>query len=215
MAMAHKPQPTEIQLHSKSRVLSLTFDDGSHFDLPCEYLRVFSPAAEAGIDERPVSGKEQVNITSIEPQGSYALCFVFDDGHDTGIYSWETLYRLGKQQQSNWENYLQRLVAHGIQRNSGADAAAGQRHISLLYFAYLANKMRKESDQLTLPADVDTVAKLLEHLKRRERERGYLLDAQHVRVTVNRAFAEPFTRIDDGDEIAITPVSPTPPAPPK
>lgn len=213
--MAQTPQPTNIQLHSKSHVLSLTFDDGSHFDLPCEYLRVFSPAAEVKADDKPVSGKEQVNITAIEPQGNYALSFVFDDGHDTGIYSWETLYNLGKQQHSNWQDYLQRLKAHGIERNSKADTTEQQRQVTILYFAYLVNKLRKESEELTLPGKIDTVEKLLEHLQRRERERGYLLAAEHIQVTVNREFAESFTRLDDGDEIGITPVTPTPPAAPK
>ncbi len=212
--MAQTPQPTNIQLHSKSRVLSLTFDDDSHFDLPCEYLRVFSPAAEVKADDKPVSGKQQVNITAIEPQGNYALSFVFDDGHDTGIYSWETLYNLGKQQQANWREYLQRLEAHGIERNSDADAAEQQRHVTILYFAYLVNKLRKESEQLTLPANIDSVEKLIEHLQRRERDRGYLLAAEHIQVTVNREFSESFTRLDDGDEIGITPVTPTPPAAP-
>lgn len=213
--MASTPQPTDIQLHSKSRVLSLTFNDGSHFDLPCEYLRVFSPAAEVRADEKPVSGKEQVNITAIEPQGNYALSFEFNDGHDTGIYSWETLYNLGKQQHSNWQEYLQRLKAHGIERNSGVNAIEHQRHVTILYFAYLANKLRKESEELTLPDKVDNVETLIEHLQRRERERGYLLAAEHIQVTVNREFAESFTRLDDGDEIGITPVTPTPPAPPE
>ncbi|MEN8212718.1 MAG: MoaD/ThiS family protein [Pseudomonadota bacterium] len=85
----------------------------------------------------------------------------------------------------------------------------------MLYFAYLVNKLRKESEELSLPKNVDNVESLLMHLQRRERERGYLLAAEHVRVTVNRAFAESFTRLDDGDEIGITPVTPTPPAPPK
>ena len=213
--MAQTLQPTDIQLHSKSRVLSLTFDDDSHFDLPCEYLRVFSPAAEVKADDKPVSGKEQVNIAAIEPQGNYALSFVFDDGHDTGIYSWKTLYNLGKQQHANWQEYLQRLKAHGIERNSGADATQQQRQITILYFAYLVNKLRKESEQLTLPDKVDSVEKLIEHLQRRERGRGYLLAAEHIQVTVNREFAESFTRLDDGDEIGITPVTPTPPAAPK
>jgi DUF971 family protein/molybdopterin converting factor small subunit len=213
--MAQTPQPTNIQLHSKSRVLSLTFDDDSHFDLPCEYLRVSSPAAEVKADDKPVSGKQQVNITAIEPQGNYALSFVFDDGHDTGIYSWETLYNLGKQQHANWQDYLQRLKAHGIERNSNADAGQQQRHVTILYFAYLVNKLRKESEELTLPEQVDTVEKLIEHLQRRERARGYLLAAEHIQVTLNREFSESFTRIDDGDEIGITPVTPTPPAAPK
>ncbi|MEA3301888.1 MAG: MoaD/ThiS family protein [Pseudomonadota bacterium] len=102
-----------------------------------------------------------------------------------------------------------------MEHNSEADAGQQQRHVTILYFAYLVNKLRKESEELTLPEQVDTVEKLIAHLQRRERDRGYLLAAEHIQVTVNREFSESFTRIDDGDEIGITPVTPTPPAAPK
>ena len=111
--------PTEISLHSKSRVLSITFSDGKQFNLPCEYLRVHSHAAEVRASGRPESGKENVNIDRIEPQGSYALRLVFDDGHDTGIYSWETLYDLGANYDRYWQEYLDRLEAAGLTRRSG------------------------------------------------------------------------------------------------
>ncbi|OQX31797.1 MAG: hypothetical protein B0D96_00430 [Candidatus Sedimenticola endophacoides] len=97
--------PVEINLHSKSRVLCIEFSDGSRFELPCEYLRVFSKAKEVRTSGAPVTGKEEVNITAIEPQGQYAVRLLFDDGHDTGIYSWDTLYELGVKHEQNWSVY--------------------------------------------------------------------------------------------------------------
>ncbi len=115
-----KPTPTEINLHQKSRILEIAFDDGSRFNLPCEYLRVYSPSAEvqghAPGQEKLETGKESVNITAIEPVGQYAVCIFFDDGHDTGIYAWDTLYHLGAHQQALWQSYLDRLQAAGYQR---------------------------------------------------------------------------------------------------
>ena len=209
--------PTEINLHRKSRVLSIVFDDGARFELPCEYLRVFSRAAEVLTSDEPVTGKEDVNIERIEPQGTYGVRLVFDDGHDTSIYSWGTLYDLGVNREANWQRYLGRLEELGIARDAAAagGAQAAPRHVRILYFAYLARKLLKESTDLELPPSVTDVASLLALLRRREGERGYLLADDNVRVTVNRQFAEPFTRIDAGDEVGIVPVSPTAPAPPR
>lgn len=206
------PTPTEINLHSKSRILSLSFSDGQRFELPCEYLRVHSPAAEVQARKTPESGKEKVNIDRIEPQGSYAVLIVFDDGHDTGIYSWETLYDLGLNRDKYWQAYLDKLAAAGKSRDTEGNE---QKKLTLLYFSYLANRMRKESEQVQPPASVSDVQSLLEWIRKKERERGYLFADEHVRVTVNREFAEPFTKLEDGDEVAIVPVSPNPPAAPK
>ena len=88
-----KVTPTEIQLHQKSRMLEIAFDDGEHFELSCEYLRVYSPSAEVmghGPGQEVLQiGKDDVNITAIEPVGNYAINLVFDDHHDAGLYSWE------------------------------------------------------------------------------------------------------------------------------
>lgn len=120
MSSAHKP--TDIKLHQKSRVLEITFDDGAHFELPCEYLRVYSPSAEVrghGPGQEVLQiGKENVNITGIEPVGNYAIQLDFDDGHNTGIYSWDTLYTLGTEQEALWAEYLQNLKDAGHQRKS-------------------------------------------------------------------------------------------------
>jgi len=112
--------PTLIKLHSQSRILELGFNDGSHFELSCEYLRVFSPSAEVrghGPGQEVLQvGKQDVAITAIEPVGNYAVKLVFDDGHDSGLYSWAVLYRLGIDQERNWQDYLQRLELAGHQR---------------------------------------------------------------------------------------------------
>ncbi len=116
------PRPTEIKLHQQSRVLEVSFDDGAHYKLPCEYLRVYSPSAEVrghGPGQEVLQlGKEAVNITAIEPVGNYAICPQFDDGHNTGIYSWDYLYALGREQDENWKRYLDRLEAAGHKRKS-------------------------------------------------------------------------------------------------
>jgi len=118
MSSAHKP--TDIKLHQKSRVLEVTFDDGAHFELSCEYLRVYSPSAEVrghGPGQEVLQlGKENVNITGIEPVGNYAVKLEFDDGHNTGIYSWDTLYTLGSEKEALWAEYLERLEKAGHKR---------------------------------------------------------------------------------------------------
>ncbi len=203
--------PTEINLHAKSRLLVVRFDDGACFELPCEYLRVFSRAAEVRAMGTPVTGKEGVNISAIEPQGQYAVRIQFDDGHDTGIYSWDTLYRLGQEKERNWADYLARLEAIGYQRQ---EPERGEKRIRLLYFAWLANKLRKAAEEVTLPADVEDVTALLGWLGRRKRGAAVLFESERVQVTVNRQFSEPFTRLHDGDEIGLVPTSPTPPPTP-
>lgn len=114
------PRPTDIRLHQLSRQLEIVFDDGAHFHLPCEFLRVYSPSAEVrghGAGQEVLqTGKEDVNIVSIDPVGQYAVKLTFSDGHDTGLYSWDYLYDLGRDQTKLWQEYLDRLVAAGIQR---------------------------------------------------------------------------------------------------
>ncbi|HHZ87545.1 MAG TPA: DUF971 domain-containing protein [Chromatiales bacterium] len=113
----NSPTPTEINLHQKSRVLDITFDDGERFSYSCEYLRVNSPSAEVqghGPGQGTLQiGKENVNIKQLEPIGNYAVCIHFDDDHNTGIYAWETLYSLGQNMDKNWALYLERLQAAG------------------------------------------------------------------------------------------------------
>ncbi|MCH8176783.1 MAG: DUF971 domain-containing protein [Proteobacteria bacterium] len=118
-------RPTEISFHKVSRILELSFNDGSNFKLPTEYLRVYSPSAEVqghGPGQEVLQiGKEDVNISRIEPVGHYALCLVFDDKHDTGIYSWEYLFYLGENFEIKWTSYLERLKEAGHEHKSKAD----------------------------------------------------------------------------------------------
>lgn len=118
--MAQHPLPTEILLHRQSRVLELDFDDGARFLLPCEYLRVYSPSAEVR-GHSPATAKlqvdkESVSITDIQQIGTYAIKLVFDDGHDSGLFDWPYLYRLGRAWQPLWLDYLERLTSAGQSR---------------------------------------------------------------------------------------------------
>ena len=114
--------PTSIKLHRKSRVLEVGYADGTRYELPCEYLRVSSPSAEVrghgGGEWVLVPGKRDVAIERVEPVGNYAVRLVFDDGHASGLYSWDVLEDLGANQQRHWQRYLQRLAEHGLTRDS-------------------------------------------------------------------------------------------------
>ncbi len=116
------PTPTEIKLHQVSRLLEVSFDDGSVFKFSCEFLRVHSPSAEVrghGIGQETLQlDKENVTITEIEPVGQYAIKPIFSDGHKTGIFSWQELHRLGTQQEELWQNYLAQLKAAGHERKA-------------------------------------------------------------------------------------------------
>lgn len=110
-------RPVEIQLHRKSRLLEVLYEDGLRFHLPCEYLRVYSPSADVtghGPGQETLQvGKEDVNIEAIEPVGNYAVQITFSDGHDTGFFSWDYLYELGVEQEAKWKDYLERLAEAG------------------------------------------------------------------------------------------------------
>ena len=109
------PYPSQINLRKASRSLAVSFSDGEVFELSAEYLRVHSPSAEVQGhgpgEEVLVTGKEQVNITAVEPVGRYAVRLVFDDGHSTGLYTWPILYRLGRDQEKNWAAYQAKVAA--------------------------------------------------------------------------------------------------------
>lgn len=113
--------PTEIRLQKQARKLVVSFDDGSCFDYSCEYLRVYSPSADVKGHgpgtEVLQTGKEDVAITAVEPVGHYAVRLVFDDGHDSGLYTWSYLYELGCKQADNWNDYLDRLQTAGYARS--------------------------------------------------------------------------------------------------
>jgi DUF971 family protein len=118
------PVPSEIKLHQKSRMLEVVFSDGKRFELSCEFLRVYSPSAEVrghGPGQEVLQvGKKNVEITDIQPVGSYAVQLVFSDGHDSGLYSWDYLYDLGVGQETLWQQYLARMDEVGAKRESSA-----------------------------------------------------------------------------------------------
>ena len=120
------PQPTEIKLHQKSRVLEVAFADGKTFRMPCEFLRVYSPSAEVrghGPGQEVLqAGKKDVEIKRVEPVGHYAVQLTFSDGHDTGIYSWDLLYDYGVRQDEMWQHYLKRMAEAGASREPQAKA---------------------------------------------------------------------------------------------
>ena len=117
---SNTPIPTEIKLHQKSRILELTFDDGGNFELSYEFLRVFTPSAEArghGVGQETLQiGKRDVDILRVEPVGNYAIKPVFSDGHDTGLYSWDILHTLCINKDALWQAYLDQLEAEGASR---------------------------------------------------------------------------------------------------
>ncbi len=112
------PRPTEIKLRTESRLLEVLFDDGSRYPLSFEYLRVFSPSAEVrghgGGEGTLQTGKQDVRIVGVEPIGNYAVRLVFDDGHSTGLFSWDLLYQLGRDAAANWARYIERCTAAGF-----------------------------------------------------------------------------------------------------
>jgi DUF971 family protein/molybdopterin converting factor small subunit len=198
--------PTEINLHQKSRLLEIAFSDGFRFQYPCEYLRVFSTSAEVKVMDKPVHGKERVNISQIEPQGTYAIRLHFDDGHDTGIFSWGTLHELGINYQKHWQEYLDKLEQFGLTRGEGrATGEGGKVTITILYFINLAKISGKDEEETVLPEAVTNVETLLAWLRKRGPSWHEPFADDRVQVTVNRQFAEPYTLIEHGDEVAIVP----------
>lgn len=116
-----RPWPSEIKLKKSERLLEIAFEDGAAFSLPAEYLRVESPSAEVqghGAGQKTTVGrKRNVTIEALEPVGNYALRIVFGDGHDSGLFTWETLYRLGSEREKIWGEYLTALDAQGLTRD--------------------------------------------------------------------------------------------------
>ena len=117
--------PLDLTVRQKSRVLEIAFDDGSAFSIPFELMRVYSPSAEVkghGPGQEVLQvGKRDVNITGMEPVGNYAVKPLFNDGHESGIFTWDYLYKLGSEQQTMWQNYLDRLHAAGFEGDSGRE----------------------------------------------------------------------------------------------
>ena len=127
---SESPTPTELTVHSQSRVLEIAFSDGQQFRIPFELMRIYSPSAEVqghGPGQEILqTGKRLVNIAQLEPIGNYAVKPVFSDGHESGIFSWDYLYFLGSDQDRLWRDYSARLQAAGVDRDQPMRAAAGQ-----------------------------------------------------------------------------------------
>jgi len=123
--MSSKPVPTGLTVHNKSKVLDVEFNDGQSFSIPFELLRVYSPSAEVmghGPGQEVLQvGKREVGIAGIEPVGNYAVQPTFSDGHNTGIFTWEYLYKLGSQKDVLWATYMDRLHASGFEGDSGRE----------------------------------------------------------------------------------------------
>lgn len=203
-----RPVPTEITLRQKSRLLYIAFNDGQRFRLPCEYLRVFSRAADHRARQTPVTGKEHVNLVKIEPQGEYGLRLYFDDGHDTGIFSFETLYELGRNQREHWSAYLKRLEAIGHRREEDAQ---GELTVTALPFAWLARLLESDEEVVVLSEGRHTVADLLAQLRQRPGRWGEFLQENQVEVEVDEQPVTLYTKLKEGDEVVIIPKSPVAP----
>jgi DUF971 family protein len=119
---AASPWPTELRLNSDKDLLTIRFEDGEHYELAAEYLRVESPSAEVQghgpIERIFVPGKRHVRITALEPVGHYAVRIIFDDGHDSGLFTWSYLRELGQTHDEKWPAYLEGLASTGLKREN-------------------------------------------------------------------------------------------------
>lgn len=197
------PIPEELRLDRQARELHVRFDDGAEFVLPCEYLRVFSPSAEVKTARARgdlVTGKQSVNIERIEPYGTYAVRLYFSDGHDTGIYSWESLYQLGQDRQKNWQQYLVDL-----EQRRRSPVESEERVVTLLLFGALAEEVEMERVDVALPSEMTTVAEFLYWLRQQGDDWREAIDPRRLTVTVNQQSAEPTTHLHNGDEVSLTP----------
>jgi len=206
--MSSKHTPTEIKLHQKSQLLEISFADGENFKLPSEYLRTHAKSAEIEAADKPVAGKAAVKLEKLDPQGNYALRLYFDDGYDSGIFSWDTFYELGRDYETNWAQYQIQLEKYGLKRELSNKDSEGIATIRLMYFMTNMLKVtRKETEELALPESIRDVEKLLKLLRMRGEDWQRMFADDAVQVTVNKQFAELFTKLENADEVAFVPVS--------
>ena len=192
--------PTQIKLHQKTRMLEVHFNNQTSYKLPCEYLRVFSPSAEVRAAKNrgeTIVGKEQVSIESIEPVGQYAIRLVFDDGHDSGIYSWKTLKSLGENYSNYWQDYVQQLTR--LQTNMQPESDK----IRVLFFVGLVDEVGCENLELDPGDETKTVEDVVSQL--RHKFESSLLQTELLTITVNKQFVRPSHLLHAGDEIALVP----------
>ena len=198
-----EPIPTEINLHRKQHILEVTFDNGARFELPCEYLRVFSPSADAKAARARgeiITGKADVNIEQVAPVGHYAVQLIFSDGHDTGVYYWRTLYDLGQDFAANWARYQEHYKALEQER------AQRIPEIQILYFATLVDDLGRERETFALASWIHTLGDLMAILRTRGGPWVEALVDDRVTITRNRQFATSADRLYPGDEVSFTPI---------
>ncbi len=206
--MPAKHTPIEIKLHKKSQLLEISFADNCNFKLSSEFLRTHAKSAEIETADKPVSGKACVKLTKIEPQGNYALRLFFDDGYDSGIFSWDTLYELGSNYDSLWTDYLARLTEFKLNREPADMDINTVIKVRLMYFMTNMLKItRKETEEIELPPSINSVEKLLKLLRMRGKGWENIFTDSAVQITVNKQFAELYTKLEEGDEIAFVPLS--------
>ena len=197
-----KVTPTHIAVHQKSRQFEIHFNDGSEFNLPCEYLRVFSPSAEVRVAKKRgemILGKEEVNISNVEPMGSYAVRIIFDDGHDSGVYSWSTLKDLGDNFEPNWKQYKEQLAE--FQQGNQGDGK-----ITILFFISLVETLGTEKLEMDLSDDIQRVSDVIKKLTEKGDEWKEALNAG-LTITVNKQFSSIDQKLFNGDEVALVPKS--------
>lgn len=193
--------PTHIAVHQKSRQFEIHFSDGTEYNLPCEYLRVFSPSAEVRAAKNRgelIRGKQDVNINSVEPMGSYAVRILFDDGHDTGIYSWLTLKTLGENFDTNWQHYQQQLDE--VEQNNST-----HQKVTILFFIGLVDKLGTDKIELELTDELKTVADIIQLLSQKGEAWKNVLEPSQLTITVNKQFSTVDQQVFNGDEIALVP----------
>ena len=129
MSSTKTPSPTGLTLHQQSRILEVSYEDGQTFRIPFELMRVYSPSAEVqghGSGQEVLqTGKRNVTLTALEPVGNYAVKPTFSDGHDSGLFTWDYLYKLGSQQDALWQDYEARLAAAGKGRDDPMPVKSG------------------------------------------------------------------------------------------
>lgn len=202
------PILTDIRLHKKTRVLDVCFDDGKAYQLPCHYLRSYSPSAEVQAARNrgeSILAPEDVNIDEIEPVGSYAVRLVFSDGHDSGVFSWSTLYQLGESLDENWppkdvaiETESHTVVAPDTDVSKWIP-------LQLYYFGVLVDQIERDREEVKVPQRIQDVRALVDWLSERGVYWETALKKNQVKITVNRQFAGFDTPIKADDEVAFVP----------
>ena len=196
--MSDSKTPSTINYHRKSAILRLTYTDGRSLELSSEYLRTQLDRTAA-----PFVTPPDIAIDKIEPDSDNSLRIDFNDGYSSQGVTWKLLYTLGADYEKNWQQYLASLKRNGLQRHEAQPASID---ITLLYFTRaLLQVSNAENEKIQLPAGRQDVRGLLATLRRRGEHWQQAFAEDKVQVTVNKQFAELFTRLEAGDEVALVP----------